>query len=190
MFELLRETFRQNPDYVIVGEVRGNETFVLFQGMASGHPCYSTFHAGSIEGLVKRLQTPPINLPASLIECMDAVCMVTHIKDPKRNIRRLVGIKEIKSVKQQAGVVDANDIVVWDAFNDEFIFSKNSYIFEKMSKKIGKSIDKIYREITLRTALFKKIAAGKNIEYRTFSNVMNKYYKNSAEVLREYGIVE
>ncbi|MBI2142815.1 Flp pilus assembly complex ATPase component TadA [Candidatus Woesearchaeota archaeon] len=35
LFDLLRETFRQNPDYVVVGEVRGKETYVLFQGMAS-----------------------------------------------------------------------------------------------------------------------------------------------------------
>jgi hypothetical protein len=39
---LLKESFRQNPDYVIVGEVRGKEAYVMFQGMASGHssrPC-------------------------------------------------------------------------------------------------------------------------------------------------------
>ncbi|MBI2142027.1 type II/IV secretion system ATPase subunit, partial [Candidatus Woesearchaeota archaeon] len=35
LFDLLKETFRQNPDYVVVGEVRGKETYVLFQGMAS-----------------------------------------------------------------------------------------------------------------------------------------------------------
>ena len=37
LFELLKESFRQNPDYVLVGEVRGNEAYVMFQGMASGH---------------------------------------------------------------------------------------------------------------------------------------------------------
>src|SRR3989338_11046437 len=35
LFKLLKNSFRQNPDYVIVGEVRGKEAFVLFQGMAS-----------------------------------------------------------------------------------------------------------------------------------------------------------
>ncbi|MBW3017154.1 Flp pilus assembly complex ATPase component TadA, partial [Candidatus Woesearchaeota archaeon] len=44
LFDLLKETFRQNPDYVIVGEARGAEASVLFQGMASGHPSFSTFH--------------------------------------------------------------------------------------------------------------------------------------------------
>ncbi len=35
MFQLLKESFRQNPDYLIVGEVRGKETYILFQGMSS-----------------------------------------------------------------------------------------------------------------------------------------------------------
>ena len=35
LFDLLKSSFRQRPDYVIVGEIRGKEAFVLFQGMAS-----------------------------------------------------------------------------------------------------------------------------------------------------------
>ena len=57
LFDLLRESFRQRPDYVIVGEVRGREAFVLFQGASSGHPVISTMHAESVESLVRRLET-------------------------------------------------------------------------------------------------------------------------------------
>ncbi|MBI4175850.1 MAG: Flp pilus assembly complex ATPase component TadA [Candidatus Aenigmarchaeota archaeon] len=35
LFDLLRSSLRQRPDYIIVGEVRGKEAFVLFQQMAS-----------------------------------------------------------------------------------------------------------------------------------------------------------
>ncbi|MFH1066044.1 MAG: ATPase, T2SS/T4P/T4SS family [Nanoarchaeota archaeon] len=35
LFDLLKESLRQRPDYIIVGEIRGKEAFVLFQGMAS-----------------------------------------------------------------------------------------------------------------------------------------------------------
>ncbi|MCX6818588.1 MAG: type II/IV secretion system ATPase subunit, partial [Candidatus Aenigmarchaeota archaeon] len=45
MFELLKSSLRQRPDYIIVGEVRGSEAYVLFQQMATGHPGLSTIHA-------------------------------------------------------------------------------------------------------------------------------------------------
>ena len=57
LFSLLKSSFRQNPDYVIVGEVRGKEAFVLFQGMASGHSSISTMHADSVNTLIKTRNT-------------------------------------------------------------------------------------------------------------------------------------
>ena len=73
MFSLLKNSFRQNPDYVIVGEVRGKEAFVLFQGMASGHSSVGTVHADSVDTLIKRLETPPIELSPTLINILDSV---------------------------------------------------------------------------------------------------------------------
>src|SRR3989338_7805035 len=54
LFSLLRNSFRQNPDYVIVGEVRGKEAFVLFQGMASGHVSITTMHEDFVDTVKKR----------------------------------------------------------------------------------------------------------------------------------------
>ena len=62
MFDLLKASFRQRPDYVIVGEIRGAEAFVLFQGMASGHSGISTMHADDVKTVIRRLETTPINL--------------------------------------------------------------------------------------------------------------------------------
>jgi len=59
LYDLLKASFRQNPDYVIVGEIRGKEASVLFQGMASGHSSIATMHADSVETVIKRLETPP-----------------------------------------------------------------------------------------------------------------------------------
>src|SRR3972149_4364092 len=78
MFELLKSSFRQTPDYLIVGEVRGKEAFVLFQGMASGYASLSTMHADSVDTLIRRLQTPPIELSPTLVNSLDCVGIATH----------------------------------------------------------------------------------------------------------------
>ena len=44
-FELLKAALRERPEYIIVGEIRGAEAYVLFQAMATGHCAYSTVHA-------------------------------------------------------------------------------------------------------------------------------------------------
>ena len=46
-FELLKAALRERPEYIIVGEIRGAEAYVLFQAMATGHCSYSTVHADS-----------------------------------------------------------------------------------------------------------------------------------------------
>ena len=58
---------RERPEYIIVGEIRGAEAYVLFQAMATGHTTYSTFHADSIQSLVHRLENKPIEIPRVLI---------------------------------------------------------------------------------------------------------------------------
>ncbi len=188
LFDLLRETFRQNPDYVVVGEVRGKETYVLFQGMASGHPSFSTFHAASVEMLVRRLETPPINLPASLVNSLDIICSVVHLKDQRKNIRRVKDIREIIDVKQQVGEVAANTVFELNSANDTLEYKNNSVVFKTLSKKIGTGIEQIESEMKTRTELLGKMAEKGISDYEQFSSIIKKYYKNQQDVLKEFGI--
>ncbi|MBU0761094.1 MAG: type II/IV secretion system ATPase subunit, partial [Nanoarchaeota archaeon] len=87
LFEILKSSFRQNPDYLIVGEVRGKEAFVLFQGMASGHTSISTMHSDSVDTLIRRLQTPPIDLSPTLVNSLDCVVVTTHAVAKKQETR-------------------------------------------------------------------------------------------------------
>ena len=188
MFDLLRETFRQNPDYVVVGEVRGKETYVLFQGMASGHPSFSTFHAASVETMIRRLETPPINLPASLVDSLDIVCSVIHIKDQRKNMRRVRDIKEIIEVKQQVGTVDSNTLFEWSQIDDKYVYNGNSYILGIISKRTGVPVKELENEMRRRGMLLKKMLDKNMTHFRDVTRIVNEYYKDPQSVLKLFNI--
>jgi len=188
LFDLLKETFRQNPDYVVVGEVRGKETYVLFQGMASGHSSYSTFHAASVETLVRRLETPPINLPASLVDSLDIIISVMHLKDQRRNIRRMTNLREVIEVKQQVGSVNSHALFEWEPLKDAFIFNGNSHILSVISKRTGTPVKKLEEEMRVRAKILQKMVDKGIMSYTEFTKVINIYYREPDTVIRELGI--
>jgi len=189
LFDLLKESFRQAPDYVIVGEIRGEEAFVLFQGMASGHSSFGTFHAGSVETLVRRLETPPINLSPSLIESLDVVCVMTHKKEKDKNIRRMKELVEIKSMSNDIGKVDQNIPFKWDPISDKIIQQTGLFLFEKINKRTGKPVQELNRELELRAMLLTAMANRKIQDFKQVNQIIKEYYLDKNKVLKEFGII-
>ncbi len=189
LFDLLRESFRQAPDYVIVGEIRGQEAFVLFQGMASGHSSFGTFHAGSVETLIRRLETPPISLSPSLIESLDTVCVMTHVKEIDKNLRRLKELVEIKSMSNDIGKLDKNTPFEWDPVSDKVTQKSGFYLFEKVSKRTGITIQELNRELELRTMLLQTMANRKIQDFEQVNDVIKRYYLDKNIVLKDFRII-
>ncbi|PIO07024.1 secretion system protein E [Candidatus Woesearchaeota archaeon CG08_land_8_20_14_0_20_43_7] len=187
LFALLKESFRQNPDYVIVGEVRGKEAFVLFQGMASGHPSYGTFHAGSVETLMRRLQTPPISISPALCETLDLVAICVHIKHGEKGVRRVRELAEIKK-SYEDGSVDYNPVFSWDPITDKIVFNGNSVIIKKLATKIGKTEEQLLDEIAKRSALLQTITDKNIMDFKDFSRVIHSFFKDSDVVYKQFGI--
>jgi flagellar protein FlaI len=145
MFDLLKTSMRQRPDYVIVGEVRGEEASILFQGMASGHPCMGTIHAESLEAMIERLITPPISLPSSLVELIDVVTFqvfATSIGPNSRRTQRVVEIQNIQSEKEVEKAISFE----WDPFKDEFE-KKKSRLLQKIAWKKGVSENELIEDL-------------------------------------------
>ncbi len=187
LFTLLRSSFRQNPDYVIVGEVRGKEAFVLFQGMASGHSSLSTIHAESVDTVIKRLETPPIELSPTLLNVLDCICIMTHAIVNKQTTRKLREIVEIINVTSE-GVALTNTPFVWNPANDQFYFKKNSKIFEKIARRYGIQTEELDLEFRRRVQLIYKLQQLKIFGFKKIQDIINKYYKKPEEVLKEFGI--
>ncbi|MBI5061457.1 MAG: type II/IV secretion system ATPase subunit [Candidatus Aenigmarchaeota archaeon] len=187
MFDLLKESFRQNPDYLIVGEVRGEEANVMFQGMASGHPCISTMHAGSVDDVLKRLQTRPISLPPGLIETLDVVILMTHAREKGRSARRVKEIIEIERVDPDSGKAQTNKIFSWDPVTDKFEFHGSSHLLGKISAENGIPLEKIYDEVEDRRSVIEWLASYEKRDWKEVARYIVLYYRDKAKVMRAVG---
>jgi Flp pilus assembly CpaF family ATPase len=97
--ELVRNALRMRPDRIIVGEVRGAETFDMLQAMNTGHDgSMSTVHANSPRDALYRLENMVImaslNLPLRAIRMhvASALNLIVHIERMRDGIRRVQNI--------------------------------------------------------------------------------------------------
>jgi flagellar protein FlaI len=189
LFEILKSSFRQTPDYLIVGEVRGKEAFVLFQGMASGHSSLSTMHSDSVDTLIRRLQTPPISLSPTLVNTLDCVVVATHARVGKQDTRKVREIVEIVNVNAD-GTAIVNTPFKWDAGRDIFYSKKQSKVFEKISQRTGIPVEKLYKDLITRARLLYTMYRKGIFDFDQVGWIVNDFHKNPVGVLQRYGITE
>ncbi len=188
MFDLLKASFRQNPDYVIVGEIRGREAYVMFQGMASGHSCFGTMHAGKVEDVIYRLETPPIELSPSLIETLDLIIFMVHATEKGKAARRVKEIDELESVDPKTGAARINKAFTWLPGPDEF--EKNTYLWliHKIAKQTGTTPLELEREMERRKKLLLWMSENNIKRYDQVSKIIAEYYKSPEDVIKKAGI--
>ncbi|MFB6145659.1 MAG: ATPase, T2SS/T4P/T4SS family [Candidatus Nanohaloarchaea archaeon] len=184
MDELLKESFRQNPDYVVVGEVRGKEASVLFQGMSSGHPSMGTMHASSPNAVVKRLITPPISLSPALIEAIDAMVIMTHAKGVEKSARRVKGLHELQKVIGESASARTNEAFTWTAMDDSYSMRGEPYLFDEISNDYGISKKKLHEELDNRTEVLNWLHDKGVKDFHKVSEIIQEYYKNKEDILK------
>jgi flagellar protein FlaI len=190
LFDLLKEAFRQNPDYVIVGEVRGQEAYVLFQGIASGHASLSTFHAGSASDVVKRLISPPIELPPVLLEGLDAIIVMTFAKEKGGSTRRVKEIEEVVGVDDK-GNVKTITVFRWDPAIDDFEKVNESVRLKRIASYLGISYEDVLKDLERKKKFLAWLRSQGIKDYLQVTQYINEYYKNPEkfnEILGEFKI--
>jgi flagellar protein FlaI len=188
MFDLLKEAFRQTPDYVVVGEVRGQEAYVMFQGMAAGMPAMGTMHAGRVDDVIYRLQTPPISLSPALIDTLDVVMIMVHAREKGESARRLKEIVEIESVDTTTGKVRTNQVYHWSAGCDTYEFSGSSYFMQEIAAKKGVDVGYLLKEIQRRKSLLEWMQKNGISNYKDVVSKISDYRKNPDKTLKDAGI--
>jgi len=140
LFDLLKAALRSRPDYIIPGEVRGAEGNIVFQAMQTGHPCMTTFHAGSVTQVIQRFTGDPINVPKTFMDNLDFVVIQLAIERNGKMIRRCTSIDEIEGYNREVDGIMARTAFTWKSDEDIHLFkaNRNSYILEeKIAKNAG-----------------------------------------------------
>ncbi|MBI2869598.1 MAG: type II/IV secretion system ATPase subunit [Chloroflexi bacterium] len=148
MFDLLRSALRQRPEYLLVGEIRGREAYTLFQAMATGHFTLSTVHADSVEAVVRRLTKPPIDVPLMLLDSLNVVVLLGMVRIGENRARRCTGVAEIIDIDFENEMLRTNMVFSWRP--DEFSFTGESRLFERIMRKLSMTEEQLSREFTRR----------------------------------------
>ena len=192
LYDLIKSAVRHRPDLVIVGEIRGEEAYVLFQALATGHGGLCTMHAEDVETAIKRLTQPPMNIPASIITLMNCVIVVRHVQTPaflesgkKVSSRKFVQVSEIR---------DANTIVNsfdWNASSDIFQEKvEESILFKRIARKLDIPLDRLIAEFESRKQVLQNMVEHNIRDHRSVNKVLTKYYYNptvlQADTFRDF----
>jgi flagellar protein FlaI len=182
MYDLLRSALRHRPEYIIVGEVRGEEAITLFQAMNTGHTTFSTMHADSVQTVINRLENEPINVPRPMVTSLDVLCVQVLGRTGGERVRRAKTLAEIEGIDQRTGELDYANAYSWDATDDEFSES-NSELLDEIREEQGWSQSELLRELKNRRRFLRYLKREHITDYRRFTAMVNKYYADPAEVM-------
>jgi len=164
MFDLLRAALRQRPNQILVGEIRGSEGAVAFGAMQTGHPVMSTFHAASVEKLIQRLCSDPINIPMTHVDNLNLVIIQSAVRRPNGDmVRRMLSINELVGYDPETGGFSFVAMFVWNPATDTFDFPGNgsSFLLEnKIATLLGIPEDRraeIYDEVQKRARILERL---------------------------------
>lgn len=187
LYDLLVAALRQRPEFIIVGEVRGGEAFTLFQAIAVGHAALGTIHAGSMDELLARVESNPMNVPRSLLSNLDVVIFPMHIKKGERSMRRIANIVEILELDRDKGDLITNTAYKWVPDIDEFRWQGRSFLFDKIRDTYGVSRDTLHEELKDRTGFLLWMQANNIREYHAVTKMIQLYYRDKDAVMRQMG---
>lgn len=183
MNDLVKNSLRQRPDRIIVGEVRGSEAITLFTALNTGHSGFGTLHSNDARETITRLTNAPMSVPNIMISAIDFIIMQNRIyRSDGVSFRRMSEVAEVSGIEE--GVIQLNKIFEWDPQSDTI---KNVGITSKTLTEIanvsGNSLNSLYDEIKNREIVLQHMVDQNIRSIRDVSTVLEMYYLDSQKVL-------
>ena len=183
MNDLVKNSLRQRPDRIIVGEVRADEAITLFTALNTGHSGFGTLHANDARETITRLTNSPMSVPKIMLHAIDFIIMQNRIYTPSGlSFRRISEVAEV--VGSEEGVVQLNKIFQWNPERDEIekvgITSKT---LSDMAKLSGYSLNELHQEIENRKTVLNHMVSYAIRSVNDVKEILELYYQDSQKVL-------
>ena len=187
MFELVRMAMRQRPTYILLGEIRGRESYSLFQAISTGHTAYSTIHADSMDTLVNRLESNPLNIPRVLISSLNFVIFNKFVKIGNRMVRKITEIDEVMGVDSETREILYNKVYNFDFNVNTQVYSGYSKILKEIQQTKRMTDEEFKEEFDRRKKLIDLMVDANIIDFANLTRIVNVYYKDPEFALRMAG---
>ncbi len=183
MNDLVKNSLRQRPDRIIVGEVRADEAITLFTALNTGHSGFGTLHSNDARETITRLTNDPMSVPEIMITAIDFIIMQNRIYTSNgASFRRISEVVEVVGIEE--GVVQLNKIFEWDPEVDMIKnVSVTSNTLTEIAKLSGNSINDLYNEINNRQFVLQYMLNHNVRSVDKVKEIFELYYKNPQKVL-------
>jgi len=187
MFDLVSAALRSRPDYIIVGEVRGEEGRMAFQAAQTGHPIMLTFHASDIVSMIQRFTGDPINVPETFMDNADVALFQNRVKQGDQVLRRVTSVQEIEGYSKEMDGVVTRQVFSWDPVEDEIVFQgmNNSYVLEEQIATLLGYADTrdIYDDLDFRARLVERMIEENILGYHEVNEIIKSFQRDGVEGL-------
>lgn len=187
MFDLVAAALRSRPDYIIVGEVRGEEGRMAFQAAQTGHPVMLTFHASDIVSMVQRFTGDPINIPETFMDNADVAIFQNRVKQGDDVLRRVTSVQEIEGYSKEMDGVVTRQVFYWDPVEDEIVFQgmNNSYVLEEQIATLLGYPDtrEIYTDLEFRAEIIERMIQEEVTGYHDVNDAIATFQRDGIEGL-------
>ncbi|UCH38292.1 MAG: type II/IV secretion system ATPase subunit [Candidatus Bathyarchaeota archaeon] len=176
LFDLLKASMRQRPDYILVGEIRGEEAYTLFQAMSTGHLGLATLHAESVDAALRRLETAPMNIPRMMVAGLNMVLIMARREIDGNPVRKVIACSEVKGMKPN-GDIDVSTLFEWNAMGNIWQLFTESYYLQKAAKMRGITVEEAKNDIRMRAEILNYLAEEGMRSFPEVTEVIRNYVK-------------
>ncbi|MCQ5377377.1 MAG: type II/IV secretion system ATPase subunit [Candidatus Methanomethylicia archaeon] len=175
MFELVKESLRMSADYIIVGEVRGEEGRVWAQAIMTGHGGITSLHAESPRAAIERLLSDPISVEKGTLRSLSGILYLA--KFSIRNDRKMIQRRRAINFYDIDKDFNLTPLFKYDSERDLFSYDEGLLLESNVAARIIDefSIEKndFLKKVRSRIAFLRKLTdlAKVQPEYSDYSEV-------------------